>query len=248
MSEFELEIVDLHKAFGDNKVLKGINIQITKGTTFVILGGSGCGKSVLLKHIIRLLKPDKGKVLVENEDIVPLSRRQMDRIRSKFGMVFQGAALFDSMTVEENVAFPLVEHSRIRGSGLKKIVSEKLELVGLKGKEKIYPSELSGGMRKRAGLARAIVLNPKILLFDEPTTGLDPLMTDNVNEMISDAKKKLNVTSIVISHDIGAAFEVADQIAVMDKGVLVEIGTVESVRKSEHPYVKKFLGSWFSRM
>lgn len=243
-----IDVIGLRKSFGSNEVLKGVDLQVREGTTTVILGGSGSGKSVLMKHIIGLLKPDAGKVLIEGEDITAMRGRELDKIRQKFGMVFQMAALFDSMTVLGNVAFPLREHRKhLSEAEIREIVASKLKLVGLEGVEDKYPSELSGGMRKRVGLARAVVLDPKIVLYDEPTTGLDPITTDNVDEMILDAKRELGVTSVVISHDIGSAFKVADEIAVLYQGRIVESGPPEALRQSNHPHVRNFLQMWFGR-
>ncbi|MBX5482077.1 MAG: ABC transporter ATP-binding protein [Myxococcaceae bacterium] len=242
-----IQIQDLHKSFGDNAVLKGINLDIEEGTTLVVLGGSGSGKTVLMKHMIGLLKPDRGRVLVEGQDIVPLDGEELARVRKKFGMVFQAAALFDSMTVYENVAFPLREHAKLKESEIREKVKEKLAIVGLRNVESKYPADLSGGMRKRVGLARAIILDPKIVLYDEPTTGLDPITTDYVDEMILDAKRELGVTSVVISHDIASAFKVADRIAFLSQGHIVEQGPPEQLRRSEEPAVKAFLSTWFGK-
>jgi phospholipid/cholesterol/gamma-HCH transport system ATP-binding protein len=242
-----IQVIDLHKSFGGRPVLKGINLTVPRGTTTVILGGSGSGKSVLMKHIIGLLKPDSGQVLIDGQDIVPIQGLALDQIRRKFGMVFQNAALFDSMTVGDNVAFPLREHTKLKPQEIAEKVSEKLELVGLKGVEPRFPNELSGGMRKRVGLARAVILEPQIVLYDEPTTGLDPITTDNVDEMILDAKRALGVTSVVISHDIGSAFKVADQIAFLYEGVIVAAGAPAEVRQSKHHRVQEFLRTWFEK-
>lgn len=242
-----IDVIDLHRSFGAHKVLTGINLPIEEGSTCVILGGSGSGKTVLMKHMIGLLKPDSGQVLVDGEDIVPYGAEDLERVRRKFGMVFQGAALFDSMTVYENVSFPLREHSKMPDEQIREIVRTKLGIVGLKGVEGKFPSDLSGGMRKRVGLARAIVLDPKIVLYDEPTTGLDPITTDYVDEMILAAKKELGVTSVVISHDIASAFKVADKIAFLSGGVIVEQGPPAQLRASEHPAVKVFLQTWFGK-
>ena len=242
-----IEVVDLHKAFGDNAVLTGINLAIPEGSTCVILGGSGSGKTVLMKHMIGLLKPDGGQVVVDGEDVVPLDERELERVRRKFGMVFQAAALFDSMTVYENVSFPLREHSKMSEEEIRAIVKAKLGIVGLRDVEKKYPADLSGGMRKRVGLARAIVLEPKIVLYDEPTTGLDPITTDYVDEMILDAKRELGVTSVVISHDVASAFKVADNIAFLFQGRIVDQGPPGKLRDSEHPQVKVFLSTWFGK-
>lgn len=242
-----IEIVDLHKSFGAAEVLSGINLTVPPGSTLVILGGSGSGKTVLMKHMIGLLKPNFGQVIVDGEDIVPFGADKLEEIRRKFGMVFQAAALFDSMTVYENVSFPLREHSKMPEAQIREVVRQKLGIVGLQGIEDKYPSDLSGGMRKRVGLARAIILDPKIVLYDEPTTGLDPITTDYVDEMILDAKKQLGVTSVVISHDIASAFKVADNIAFLYHGLIVDQGPPEKLRHSVHPQVKLFLQTWFGK-
>jgi phospholipid/cholesterol/gamma-HCH transport system ATP-binding protein len=243
-----IEIVDLHKAFGGNHVLRGVNLTVRSGTTTVILGGSGSGKSVLMKHMIGLLRPDRGQVLVEGEDVARLEGPELDRVRRKFGMVFQMAALFDSMTVYDNVAFPLHEHRKdLPETEVARIVAEKLAVVGLRDIESKFPAELSGGMRKRVGLARAIVREPGIVLYDEPTTGLDPITTDYVDEMILGAKRELGVTSVVISHDIASSFKVADELAVLFEGQIVASGPPEVVRRSEHPHVRQFLQTWFGK-
>jgi phospholipid/cholesterol/gamma-HCH transport system ATP-binding protein len=242
-----IEIVGLHKTFGDNKVLTGIDLKVPAGSTCVILGGSGSGKTVLMKHMIGLLKPDSGQVIIDGEDIVPLGPQGLEQLRRKFGMVFQAAALFDSMTVYENVSFPLREHTKLPDAEVREIVRQKLAIVGLKGVEERYPADLSGGMRKRVGLARAIIMDPKIVLYDEPTTGLDPITTDYVDEMILDAKKHLGVTSVVISHDVASAFKVADNIAFLYQGVIVDQGPPSKLRDSKNPAVNKFLGTWFGK-
>ena len=242
-----ISVRDLYKSFGSNQVLSGANLDVEEGTTCVILGGSGSGKTVLMKHIIGLLKPDQGQVLVDGEDVVPLDDLELERVRRKFGMVFQGAALFDSMSVGDNVAFPLREHSKLSEAEIRKRVEEKLALVGLHDVAKKYPAELSGGMRKRVGLARAIVRDPKIVLYDEPTTGLDPITTDYVDEMIVTAKAKLGVTSLVISHDVASSFKVADQIAFLSDGKIVAHAPPAQLRASNHPVVKLFLSTWFGK-
>ncbi|OJH41730.1 ABC transporter ATP-binding protein [Cystobacter ferrugineus] len=243
-----IDIRGLHKSFGPNKVLTGIDLAVPAGSTCVILGGSGSGKTVLMKHMIGLLKPDAGEVLIDGEDIVPLGAEGLERVRHKFGMVFQAAALFDSMTVYENVAFPLREHRRLSADEESTLVRSKLELMGLpRSVEPKYPADLSGGMRKRVGLARAIVMNPKIVLYDEPTTGLDPITTDYVDEMILAAQRELGITSVVISHDVASAFNIANQIAFLSKGVILEQGTPEELLASEQPAVKIFLQTWFGK-
>ena len=242
-----IDIQDLHKSFGDNHVLRGMNLQVLEGQTTVIIGASGSGKSVLMKHMIGLLRPDSGKVIVDGLDTTTLSERELSKIREKFGMVFQGAALFDSMSVGDNVAFPLREHRRLRENEIREIVAEKLALFDLIGVERIFPAELSGGMRKRVSLARAVVLEPRIILFDEPTTGLDPITTDSVDDMIMSAKQRLGVTSVVISHDIASSFRVGDHVAMIHEGVIADQGTPQNLRDSQHPYVQRFLSTWFAK-
>jgi phospholipid/cholesterol/gamma-HCH transport system ATP-binding protein len=246
-----IEIRDLWKSFADNHVLKGIDLTIPKGNTFVVLGGSGSGKTVLMKHVIGLLKPDRGLVRVNGIEISALHGKALTEARQMFGMVFQGAALFDSMTVFENVAFPLKEkrrRQRISAEGIRQRVIEKLRVVDL-GEEVLerWPSELSGGMRKRVALARALVSDPQVVLYDEPTTGLDPITTDYVDGMILNAKQALGITSMVISHDIASAFKVADRLGVLYDGHLVAEGTPAEVRQSKDPFVQKFLSLWFEK-
>ncbi len=241
-----IEIVDLHKSFGSHTVLSGINLKVPQGSTLVILGGSGSGKTVMMKHMIGLLKPDQGQVIIDGDDIVPYGAVQLEQLRKKFGMVFQAAALFDSMTVYQNVAFPVLEHRKeLSEAKVRALVKEKLAVVGLSGIEERYPADLSGGMRKRVGLARAIMLEPKIVLYDEPTTGLDPITTDSVDQMILDAKRHLGVTSVVISHDIASAFKVADNVAFLSQGVIVEQGTPAQLRHSTNPALRAYLSTWF---
>ncbi|SEK81169.1 phospholipid/cholesterol/gamma-HCH transport system ATP-binding protein [Stigmatella aurantiaca] len=244
-----IQVIELHKTFGEYKVLTGINVTVPEGSTCVILGGSGSGKTVLMKHMIGLLKPDSGQVIIDGEDIVPLGEERLEVVRRKFGMVFQAAALFDSMNVYDNVAFPLREHRKqLSEEQIRTLVRSKLDLMGLpRTAEAKFPADLSGGMRKRVGLARAIVMDPKIVLYDEPTTGLDPITTDYVDEMILAAQRELRVTSVVISHDIASAFNVADYIAFLSKGVIVEFGPPEQLRNSQHEAVKVFLQTWFGK-
>jgi len=244
-----IEVRDLWKAFGEKEVLRGVSIEIPEGTTYVVLGASGSGKTVLLKHVIGLLKPDRGTVHVDGLEISSLTGRALTEARQVFGMVFQGAALFDSMTVFENVAFPLKEKERRLGADeLRARVVESLRVVDL-GEDVLqsWPSQLSGGMRKRVALARALVANPKVVLYDEPTTGLDPITTDSVDSMINQAKDRRRVTSMVISHDIASAFRVADRLAVLYDGRIAAQGTPEEVRRSDDPYVQRFLSLWFEK-
>ncbi len=236
-----IKVDNVYKSFGLKDVLKGVELEIKKGESMVIIGGSGSGKSVLLKHIIGLLKPDKGKVFIDNTDITRLNERQLYAVRRRFGMLFQGAALFDSLTVWENVAFALLRQKVVSEEEAKQIASEKLKLVGLKGIEDLMPSELSGGMKKRVGLARAIAHNPEIILYDEPTTGLDPIMADAINELIIGLQRKLNVTSVTITHDMTSAYKIADRIAMLYDGKIIEIGTPEEIRNTDNPIVRQFV-------
>lgn len=236
-----IEIIELYKSFNGQVVLNGLNLFIPKGKITVIIGRSGAGKSVLLKHIIGLLKPDRGRVIVEGTDIYALSPKDLTAFRRKFGFLFQGSALFDSLNVFENVAFPLLEHTTYSMKEIEDIVHKKLELVGLKGVDEKMPSELSGGMKKRVGLARAIALEPEIILYDEPTTGLDPIMTSAVDHLILEMQKRLQITSVVISHDIKSTFEIADQVAMINEGKIIEVGPPSEFRRSENPVVKNFL-------
>ncbi len=236
-----IKVENVYKSFGNQDVLKGINLVAREGKITFIIGKSGSGKSVLLKHILGLIKPDKGSVYINNKNIVTADKKELTEIRKHFGVMFQNVALFDSMTVFENIAFPLSEHTKFKREKIIDIVKEKLQLVGLEGIENKMPSELSGGMQKRVGLARALVLEPKILLFDEPTTGLDPVICDSVDDMILETQKRLNLTCLVISHDIPATFKLADYVAMLDSGKIVEYGTPEDMKRSNHKIVKEFL-------
>ena len=240
---------DLWKSFGEKEVLRGIELSVEKGRTFVVLGASGSGKTVLLKHVIGLLKPDRGSVEVEGQEMSSLEGLALTEARQLFGMVFQGAALFDSMTVFDNVAFPLRERKRrMPFDELRGRVVESLRVVDL-GEDvlDLWPAQLSGGMKKRVALARALVADPKVVLYDEPTTGLDPITTDSVDQMINQAKERRGVTSMVISHDIASAFRVADRLAVLYDGRIAAQGTPEEVRRSDDPYVRRFLALWFEK-
>ena len=242
-----IDVQDLYKSFNGFPVLKGVSLQMAEGTTTVVLGGSGSGKTVLMKHIMGLFKPDSGRVIVDGQDISTMGRQELSTFRERMGMVFQSAALFDSMTVGDNVAFPLREHGNFKEEEIAEKVKKTLAVVDLHDVEGKYPAELSGGMRKRVGLARAIIRDPKIVLYDEPTTGLDPLTTESVDEMILNARERLKVTSVVISHDIGSAFHIADRIAVINEGRIVEEGAPAHVRKSQEPFTRQFLATWFAR-
>ncbi|MEA1971048.1 MAG: ABC transporter ATP-binding protein [Thermodesulfobacteriota bacterium] len=236
-----IKLLKIHKSFGQQRVLDGLNLDIADGKTTVIIGGSGGGKSVLLKHIIGLLKPDSGQVIVDGVDIALLNDKDLNEERKKFGMLFQEAALFDSMNVLENVAFPLREHTRKKEKEIREIVKERLRAVGLTGVEDKMPSELSGGMRKRVGLARAIAMHPQIVLFDEPTTGLDPVMTEAINELIVETQKKFDLTCVVISHDVQSIFTVGHKIAMLYEGKIIEYGTPEKIKMSSNPVLRQFL-------
>ncbi|MBI3014090.1 MAG: ABC transporter ATP-binding protein [Candidatus Tectomicrobia bacterium] len=237
----KIEVLNLCKSFNGQEVLRGIDLSIEEGETLVVIGRSGEGKTVFLKHLIGLLKPDDGEIFVDGQEITRLDDREMNEVRKKFGMLFQYSALFDSMTVGENVAFPLQEHTKLSAREIEEIVRQKLRLVGLEGVEGKMPDELSGGMRKRVGLARAIALNPEILLYDEPTTGLDPILCDAINRLIIDTRKHLHVTSVVISHDIEGSYKIGTRIAMLHQGKIIEIGTPSQIQTSENPVVQQFI-------
>lgn len=236
-----IKIIDLHKSFGGNDVLKGVDLEIQKGESMVVIGKSGIGKSVLIKSIIGLLKPDRGKIFVDGTEVTSLNGKRLNDFRKKFGMLFQGAALFDSLTIGENVAFPLREHTNLSEREIRMKVKEKLQMVGMKDVEDLLPSELSGGMRKRVGLARAIAMEPEILLYDEPTAELDPILTDSINILIKEMKERLSVTSITITHDIMSAYKIADRIAMLHDGKIIAQGTPDEIRDSEDPVVRQFV-------
>lgn len=237
-----IEIKNVHKSFENNYVLKGIDLKINKGETHAIIGPSGCGKSVLLKHIVGLLSPDEGQVLIEGEDISRIPFKKLYEIRKQFGFLFQGAALFDSMTVEENISLPLVEHNgNMSLTDIKNVVEEKLDLVELPGIEKLKPSELSGGMKKRVGLARALATNPKYILYDEPTTGLDPVMSDSIDDMIRNLSKKLSVTSIVVTHDMFSVKNVADRVSMMHEGKIHFTGSPSEIMNNSDEVLSNFI-------
>jgi phospholipid/cholesterol/gamma-HCH transport system ATP-binding protein len=241
MSEPMIEITNLYKSFGSLQVLRGVNLTVEKGESMTVIGGSGSGKSVLIKHIIGLLFPDKGEVSVAGQVLNKLDERELNELRKKFGMLFQGAALFDSLTVWENVGFGLKQHTRMSEQEIRKIATEKLALVGLKDVEDKMPVDLSGGMRKRVGLARAIAMDAEIILYDEPTTGLDPITADSINDLIVDLRKKLGVTSVAITHDMHSAYKISDRIAMLYKGEIQEIGTPDQIRNTTNPIVKQFI-------
>jgi phospholipid/cholesterol/gamma-HCH transport system ATP-binding protein len=236
-----IEVIDVHKSFGAHEVLRGVNLTVEKGESLTVIGGSGSGKSVLIKHIIGLLFPDKGRIIIEGQVLNELDEYGLNELRKKFGMLFQMAALFDSLTVWENVGFSLQQHTKLSDREIRKIATEKLALVGLKDVEDKMPSELSGGMKKRVGLARAIAMDAAIILYDEPTTGLDPITADAINDLIIDLRKKLGVTSVAITHDMQSAYKISDRIAMLYKGEIVETGTPDQIRNTTNPIVRQFI-------
>lgn len=236
-----IRIHNLHKSFGELQVLKGIDLDIPDGETIAIIGRSGCGKSVLIKHIVGLLQPDFGFVEVDGQIVSELNEKELYKLRSKFGFLFQGSALFDSLTVEENVGLALSENTPMKKSEIRTIVNEKLELVNLRGILDQKPAELSGGMKKRVGLARALVTNPQYILYDEPTTGLDPITSDSIDEMIYDLSKRLKVTTIVVTHDMVSVKKVADKIAMIHDGKIYFIGTHDEFLRSNDQVIMNFI-------
>jgi phospholipid/cholesterol/gamma-HCH transport system ATP-binding protein len=232
---------DVHKSFGEKKVLDGISVDIRRGETMVVLGGSGSGKSVLIRHIIGLHRPDRGHVFVEGEDIVDYDEEDLIPVRQKVAMLFQGSALFDSMNVLDNVAYGLREHTDLDETRIRDNVRAKLALVGLEGVEELMPAELSGGMKKRVALARSIAMDPRCILYDEPTTGLDPVTANTINELIRGLQKRIQVTSVVVTHDIASAFLVGDRIAYLYEGRMHFVGTVEEAKASREPRLRHFL-------
>jgi phospholipid/cholesterol/gamma-HCH transport system ATP-binding protein len=241
MPELMIEITNLHKSFGAFPVLRGVNLTVEKGESMTVIGGSGSGKSVLIKHIIGLLFPDKGQVKVGGEVLNNLDEQGLNEVRKKFGMLFQGAALFDSLTVWENVGFGLKQHTKMSDKEIRDVATQKLALVGLKNVEDKMPADLSGGMKKRVGLARAIAMDPQIILYDEPTTGLDPITADAINDLIVGLRKKLGVTSVAITHDMHSAYKISDRIAMLYKGEIQETGTPDEIKGTSNPIVKQFI-------
>jgi phospholipid/cholesterol/gamma-HCH transport system ATP-binding protein len=236
-----IEISNLEKSFRNTPVLRGVNLKIAESERLVIIGGSGCGKSVLLRHIAGLVQPDSGSVRIDQQDITHLSERELNSIRKKIGILFQGAALFDSLDVFQNVAFSLLEQRSLSDKEIRERVQETLKLVNMSGQEKKKPAELSGGMRKRIGLARAIISRPKIMLYDEPTTGLDPQIADSINGLILKLSKKLNVTSIVVTHDMVSAYRIGNRIAMLHQGKILVSGTPDEIQKNKDPIVQNFI-------
>ena len=236
-----IEIRGLKKRLGSKQVLDGVDLEVKTGECMVVMGRSGTGKSVLLKHIIGLMTPDAGTIEIDDVEISRLGERELNEVRKHFGMLFQGAALFDSLTVRENVALPLREHTRLSDAEVRSRVTERLEWVGLKGVEDMKPASLSGGMKKRVGLARAIAMDPKCVLYDEPTTGLDPIMADAIDQLIHSLQQRMGTTSVVVTHDMQSAFKVADRMALLNEGRVVFLGTVEDVRTTKDPLVRQFV-------
>ncbi|MFC1668195.1 ABC transporter ATP-binding protein [Chlamydiota bacterium] len=238
-----IKIRDLTKRFRNKVVLDALNLDIYKGETLVIIGQSGEGKSVLLKHIIGLIKTSVGEISIDGVNIVGLSESKLNKVRKRFGMLFQNAALFDSLTVYENVGFGLIEHTKMKKSDIQEKVKELLALVGLDAIEELKPAQLSGGMKKRVGLARALALDPEIILYDEPTTGIDPILGDAINELILSLHDRYHPTSIVVTHDMRSAFRIADRIGMLYQGKIIEHGSPKEIIKSKVPIVHQFLSS-----
>ena len=236
-----IEIVDLYKSFGGNEVLKDVNLKVKKGETVVVIGRSGCGKSVLLKHIIGLMKPDRGSILVDGVDVTTLKGNHLYEFRRKFGMLFQGAALFDSLSVWQNVGLGLLEHTDLSEKEIRERAREKLALVGLTGVEDVHPAELSGGMKKRVGLARAIAMDPEVVLYDEPTTGLDPIMADVINQLIRTLQATLKITSVAVTHDMKSAYKIGDKLAMLYGGKIVFEGTPDEIMHTRDEAIRQFI-------
>lgn len=236
-----LRLRGVRKSFGRQVVLDGLDLDIARGETLVVIGRSGCGKSVLLKHLTGLIAPDAGEILFENEDITRFGRKKLFQMRMHFGMLFQGAALFDSLSVGENVALPLREHTDLDDAEIRRIAGEKLELVGLTDVFDRSPAEMSGGMKKRVGLARAVVMNPQVVLYDEPTTGLDPIMADAINGLIRTLQRGLAITSVVVTHDMKSAYSIADRIAMLHEGTIRRAGTPDEIRGTADAIVRQFI-------
>ncbi len=236
-----IRVVKLRKSFGNQEVLRGVDLVIPKGKTTAIIGRSGGGKSILLKHLIGLMRPDSGEVWIDGMEITRMTRRELSRVKSRLGFLFQGGALFDSMTVFENIAFPLKEKTKLSTDAIRAKVEEKLQEVGLQGMEEKYPGDLSGGMKKRVGLARAMILDPEIMLYDEPTTGLDPVMEHVIHRLIQTCQEMVKCTGVLVSHNIAEVFEIAHQIAMLHNGVIIAQGTPGEIQASENPLVRQFI-------
>jgi phospholipid/cholesterol/gamma-HCH transport system ATP-binding protein len=240
-SEAIISLRNVSKVFQENKVIDNVSFDIFSGETFVIMGCSGSGKSTLLRIMTGAIKPEEGSVFIKGKDIAKISSAEMDEVKKGFGMSFQYSALLDSLTVEENVALPIREHTKLAEEIIRIIIKMKLSLVGLRGYEHYYPSQISGGMRKRVGLARAIALDPDIVFYDEPTSGLDPVVGGVTDKLIKDLSEKLMITSVVVTHDMQSVFGIGDRIAMVHKGKLVEVGTPEEIKNSRNPYIQQFI-------
>ena len=236
-----IEVIDLHKSFDDQIVLNGINLKIPEGKICALIGGSGKGKSVLLKHLMGLMRPDSGKILINSKDISRLRGNDLTALKNRIGYVFQLGALFDSLTVFENVAFPLREKTKMKADQIKELVMKELKNIGLEGAENKYPAQISGGMKKRVALARCLIMNPDIILFDEPTTGLDPLITKSIHKLIQSLQKKRNLTALIVSHEIPEIFDIVDQVAMLHNGKILTSGTPQEFTNSPEPIVQQFL-------
>jgi phospholipid/cholesterol/gamma-HCH transport system ATP-binding protein len=236
-----IKVVDLHKSFGGQPVLRGVNLELANGKITTIIGGSGSGKTVLLKHLNALLLPDRGSVIVDGIDITELGETALNNVRRKFGVLFQGAALLDSMTIFDNVAFPLREKTKMHEDQIARKVEDRLDQVGLSGMGYKLPAEVSGGMKKRAGLARALIMQPEIILFDEPTTGLDPLLGKSIHDLIRKMHATFNFTGVIVSHDIPEVFRISDRVALLANGVIAEVGPTEEFVASTNPMVRQFV-------
>jgi len=239
--ENAIQVTGLVAHYGEREILKDISFFIPKGMTTVILGGSGCGKSTLLKHLIGLLKPTQGQININGKNIAVLNENELNEVRKKMGILFQGAALLNSMTIADNVALPMREHTRLEETTIQIMVRMKLDLVGLSGFEEFYPSQLSGGMKKRAGLARAIALDPELLFFDEPSAGLDPITAAGLDELILKLRNVFKMTIIVVTHELPSVFTIADYVIMLDAGEVIFSGTLDELRASVHPRIKMFL-------
>ena len=237
----KIELRGVQKYFGDNQVLRNVNLSVHEGETLVVIGRSGCGKSVMLKHIVGLFKPDRGRIFIDGEDITDLKEHELFRIRKKFGFLFQASALLDSLTVGENISLGLKELSTFLPDEIQRIIQEKLSMVGMAGIENYMPADLSGGMKKRVGLARALAMEPEIVLYDEPTTGLDPIMADSINKLMLFLKHELQITSVVVTHDITSARKVGDRIAMLHNGEIIFDGTIPELDSTDNPVVKQFI-------
>ena len=236
-----IKIDNVYKSFGGKRILNGVSLEIDKGQTFALIGGSGKGKSVLLKHIIGLLKPDSGRIFVENQDISNLRGKKLKELKDRFGVVFQGGALFDSLTVFENVAFPLQEKTKLNALQIRDKVLKELANVGLEEDGEKYPAQISGGMRKRTALARCLIMNPQVILFDEPTTGLDTMTVKSIHRLIKKLQENRNLTALIISHEIPEIFEIVDRVAMLYNGKIIAIGTPEEIKALKDPLVRQFL-------